>query len=127
MKRSLICIVALGLAIAGPNPVSLCAVASSLATDCASAKTQPQCDQMEMGTKTSLTVTAGTASCCAISQAPMPEAKSAHSTPAPQQGPKSITVLATAEAMNHGNDRIVDVPQDASPPPPQSLLCTFLI
>jgi len=37
MKRSLICIVALGLAIAGPRPVLLCALASALATDCASA------------------------------------------------------------------------------------------
>jgi len=127
MRRFFSSVLVLGLALFGPSPVSVCALASSLLTECASPETQSQCAQMEMGMKSSPGVTAGTASCCAISKAPSPEAKSAPSTPLLQQGSASITVLVATLAVNHGNDHFVDVLQDASPPTTQSLLCTFLI
>src|SRR3974377_1234811 len=126
MRRSLICIVALGVAIAGSSPVSLCAIASALATDCASAQTQSQCDRMDMGAPSAPALTARTAACCSITGAPLPEAKSPPSSPAPQQGVASILILAV-EVVQSGHGHLVDVRQDSPPPPLQPLLCTFLI
>ena len=125
MKRVAICVLVLGLALLGPSPVSLCVLASSLVTDCASAETQSQCDQMDMGTHSSPALAASTVSCCAVSQAPVPETKSAPSIPALEQGPATISALAV-KVVNFERGHLVDV-RRASPPPLQSLLCTFLI
>ena len=126
VNRLLICVLVLGLILLGPTPASLCALASSLVSECASPETQTQCDQMDMGTPTSPVLTAHTASCCTMSHPPLPETKSAPSGVASQQEPTSISLLAI-EVVNSEHDPFVDIQQDCSPPPLQSLLCIFLI
>ena len=126
VKRLLTCVLVLGLIAVAPGPLSLCALASSLATDCASPETQLQCDQMDMGTPSTPAMTAQAASCCAMSKAPLPEAKTVPPIPSVESAPAIISTLAV-ELDHFENARLVELPKDTSPLPLQSLLCTFLI
>src|SRR6516165_3159453 len=75
VKRIRIYTLALGLAVVGPKPLSLCAFLSSTMGDCTSLETQSQCDKMDMGTRPTQWVSTVKIFCCAISQAPFPESK----------------------------------------------------
>lgn len=126
MKRLLIYALVLGLAVAGPNPLSLCALFSSTAGDCPSVETQSQCDKMDMGEHAAPRITPRSTSCCVVSQAPLPESKN--------EASKTTVKLELAAALipvinveNPENIRPLNVPQKLSPPPLRSLLCTFLI
>ena len=126
MKRLLIYALVLGLAVTGLNPFSLCALFSSTAGDCASMETQSQCDKMDMGEHAAQSITPRSPSCCVVSQAPLPESK----TEASKTTVKLELAAALAPVINVENPENVhplNVPQELSPPPLRSLLCTFLI
>jgi len=115
----------MGLALLGPSPVSLCAMASPLFADCAPTGTQPHCADMDMGEQSSTTLALPTAPCCVSSQAPLPEAKNDAPKPAARQVVVTASVL-NVETLNPDNGPVSDSQQDPSPPPLQSLLCIFL-
>ena len=126
MKKVLTYTLILGFVVFGANPLSLCAMVSSTVSDCVSPETRPQCDQMGMGEHPVSTVTSRSIACCAVSQAPLPESKT--------EASKNTVKLESAAALTSATDaakpehvRIPSVPQELSPPPLRSLLCTFLI
>jgi hypothetical protein len=116
----------MGLILVGPSPVSLCALASSLAADCESMVKPSPCDQIDMPAHPCETWKVSTISCCAMSQAPLPEAKHELSSPGPEQQLATVATLS-AEAVHPERQAPTDVLHDPSPPPRQSLLCTFLL
>jgi hypothetical protein len=118
--------IVIGLILVGPSPVSLCALASSLVADCESMDKPSTCDQMEMQTHPSGTWKVRTISCCAMSQAPLPEGKNELSNPAPAQELATVSILS-AEAMHRDRQALTDLLTELSPPPLRSLLCTFLL
>ncbi len=126
MKRLVISVLVLGLAVACPNPLSLCALLSSTTGDCGSMEMQSQCDKMDMGEHAAQSITTRSASCCSVSQAPLPESK----TEVSKTTVKLELAAALTSAINVANSENVhprSVPQELSPPPLRSLLCTFLI
>lgn len=126
MKRLVIFVLSLGLLIAAPAPVSLCAMLSSMATECAPAQSPAHCDQMDMGTPASAILTANPASCCTNTQAPLPEAKSGWQELSPASGPAILPGVRTESATVTQTDTTV-ASRNVSESPGQSLLCTFLI
>ena len=128
MRRIFSLVVALGLAGLGPLPISACALAHSQQGECAAPQTKTQCERMamEQAEKPTVTFSNASKSCCVISEAPLPEAQtgtgSFSAAAAPAVGLDAIIATQPAE-----NAPYRDVKQDLSPPPLQSLLCTFLI
>jgi hypothetical protein len=117
---------ALILAGLGPVPLSACALFSAKPAECATPKTQTRCDRMNMDEVGTRAVASASTSCCHVAQAPLPEPQyksydlSLSAVPSVIRG----ALLEPPAAGNQGP--AVDV-QDPSPPPLQSLLCTFLI
>lgn len=126
VKRVLSLVIVLGLALVGPSPVSLCALASSLAADCESMERPSPCDQMGMPAHPSQTWKVSTTSCCTLSQAPLPEAKKELANPCSEQELGTVSMLS-AEAFHSDGATVTDILRDPSPPPLRSLLCTFLL
>jgi hypothetical protein len=126
VKRLLSFTIVIGLILVGPSPVSLCALASSLAADCESMDKPSPCGQLDMPMQPSETWKVQMVACCAISQSPLPEAKNDLSSPGPEQDPATVSILS-AEATHAERHALADVLRDPSPPPKQSLLCTFLL
>ena len=126
VKKLLSFAIVIGLILVGSSPMSLCALASSLTADCASMDKPSPCDQMDMPTHPSQTWRIGTISCCALSQVPLPEAKHELSSPGPEQELAVVPVLSGQVTHTEGQAR-TNVLRDLSPPPQQSLLCTFLL
>lgn len=126
MKSFATCALILGLLVSGQSPMSLCALASHLVTECASPETQSDCDRMDMSTESAPKVTAPAASCCVASHAPLPEAKNELSVPTGESDLATVTI-SPAEVLSFETKNLSDVPRDVSPPPLQPLLCTFLI
>ena len=125
MRRSVIFILALSLVGLGPVPLSACAVLSSKLAECATPKTQTQCDQMNMDESGTQFVAAPDASCCVASKAPIPQI---------QYRASDLSLVVPIAILDPTGDspRIQRLPpvlivQDLSPPSVQSLLCTFLI
>lgn len=126
MKKFLIGALVLALVVASPNPLSFCALLSSALGNCGSAETRSQCDKMDMGEHTATVVSSRSNSCCAISQAPLPESK----TEVPKTTVKlelAVALTSVTDVVNSERVRVPTVPQELSPPPLRSLLCTFLI
>ena len=127
MKAFLIYALALGLVVAGPNSLPLCALLSPIAGDCTAPETQSQCDKMAMGEhRAPAAVTSRSDSCCAISQAPLPEPKTEVSKTTVKLELAPAFTSAT-QVLNSEKVRPRNVLQELSPPPLRSLLCTFLI
>ena len=126
VKRLLISALVLGLAVVGSSPLSICALLSSAVSECASTETQSQCDKMDMGEHTAPTVASPNNSCCAISQAPLPESKTEVSKTSVKLELAAALTSAT-DVAHSGQVRPRSVPQELSPPPLRSLICTFLI
>ena len=127
MHRIFSLVIALGMAGLGPVPVSACAVLHSQASECATAQAKTDCERMGMdqAEELSVKVSAASKTCCAISEAPLPEARAwsgdLHVAAAPVA--VSEVMAETAPDEDPGfSDRFTDV----SPPPLQPLLCTFL-
>lgn len=76
--------------------------------------------------KPPLTVSAASKTCCVVSKAPTPEAKTWAGSFAVAAAPAftSIVVVATQSIESAWSPQIE---QDSSPPALQALLCTFLI
>jgi hypothetical protein len=126
VKKVLTYTLILGFVVVGANPLSFCAIVSSALSDCASSETRSQCDKMDMGEHPASAVAPRSSFCCVISQAPLPESKTEVS--------KTTVKLELAAALTLGTDVVhseklspPSVPQELSPPPLRSLLCTFLI
>jgi hypothetical protein len=81
---------------------------------------------MEQAEKPPVSISPASKSCCVISEAPLPEAQTwagSFSVAAPPAVASSVAVAAQPIESDWSRD----VKQDLSPPPLQSLLCTFLI
>ena len=125
MRRSLIFVLALSMVGLGLGSLSACALFSSKLAECATPKTQPQCEQMNIGESGTQLVPASDTSCCSISQAPIPQS---------QYKASGLSRVVPIAALDPTGDtpRFQGVPpvlivQDLSPPSVQTLLCTFLI
>ena len=126
MKKFLMSALVFGLVVVNPSPLSLCALVSSALGNCGSAETRPQCDKMDMGERTAATVTSRTNPCCAISQAPLPESKTEMSKTTVKLE-LAVALASATDAAKSEHVRTSSVPQELSPHPLRSLLCTFLI
>jgi hypothetical protein len=109
----------------GPVPFSACALLTSKLAECATPKTQSQCDKMNMDESAIQLVVASDTSCCIVSSAPIPQFQSKAT---------DLSLAARIEVLDSTGDtpRIQQLPpalivQDVLSPPLQSLLCTFLI
>lgn len=129
VKRTLIFVLALGLAGWVPEPVLACMSFSSILAECGTPNTKaPCCDGMEMNMSANNAqfVSAQDMSCCFISKAPLPESQFEVSgssfTTASVVAPDPIVELPRVQILQP----IIQV-RDVSPPAFQSLLCTFLI
>jgi hypothetical protein len=125
VRRSLIFALALSLVGLGPVPLSACALLSSKLAECATPKTQSQCDQMNMDESGTQLVAASDTSCCFISKAPIPQL---------QYKASDLSLAAPIAVLDPTGDtpRIQLLPPvlivgDLPPPTLRSLLCTFLI
>jgi len=128
VRRTLSLLVALGLAGIGPLPVSACALVHSQTSECATPQTKTDCERMGMGQAEmpSVAVSDASKTCCAISEAPLPEAQTWTGSFAVAAPP---TLAAGLVAATKPLERawFSEIALDSSPPPLQSLLCTFLI
>ena len=125
MRRSVIFALALSLVGLGPASLSACALLFSKPAECATPKTQSQCDQMNMDESGTQLAAASDSSCCFISKAPIPQL---------QFKVFDLSLAAPIAVLDQTGDtpriqRLLPVLtiQDLSPPALQSLLCTFLI
>jgi hypothetical protein len=126
MRKILSFLIALGLAVIG-LPVSACALAHSQARECATPQTKGICERMGMGhtEEPPVSVANSGKSCCSISQAPAPQAR----TWAGSFAVAAVPALASNTFVVAGPFEILrsrTVNQDSSPPL-QPVLCTFLI
>jgi hypothetical protein len=126
MRRSLILALGLSLVGLGPLPLSNCALFSAKLAECATPKTQPHCQRMNMEDTGSKLAAQPDMSCCYISNSTMPESQF--------EAPELVRNATPADGIETTwkvpgveNERPADVVQNQSPPSPQSLLCTFLI
>lgn len=126
VKKFLITALVLGLVVACPNPLSLCALPFSAPGDSGSAETRSHCDKMDMGEHSGQTVTSRSNSCCAVSQAPLPKPKTELSKTTVKLE-LAVALTPATNVVNSERVRARSVPHEASPPPLRSLLCTFLI
>src|SRR5437588_776773 len=129
MRRILSLFVALGLAGLEPLPVSACALLHSQTNECATQPKMTDCESMGMeqgGEKQKVTVSNAGNSCCAISNAPSPEAQTWAGSLSVVTGPAPVSGTIIA-AQPFESKSSFDLGKDLSPPPLQALLCTFLI
>lgn len=126
MRRLFILGLALSLLFMGAGPLSACALFASKLAECATPETQPRCDHMNMLDGGPQVVASPDRSCCSASQAPVSDSQSkasASSLAAFVPVLQSIAAAPRAQQMRPA----LQLLQAFSPPPLQSLLCTFLI
>lgn len=126
MRRLLLVALALNLTGLGPTPLSVCALFSSKAAECAKPETKSECDQMDMSSGAAKISSAPKTSCCDLSRAPIPETQQNASA----VGLATVADLATdaIELAPPAHQKISSLTeQDISPPQIRSFLCTFLI
>jgi hypothetical protein len=126
MRRMLIFAIALGLIGLGPVPLSACALFYSQPAECATPQNHSLCERMEMDQSNGPSVAASSKACCLISEAPLPEAQYSSGNLSLAATPL-IEYQAIREIPRTGNTQLGLLLQDLSPPPLQSVLCTFLI
>jgi hypothetical protein len=125
MRRVLIVGLALSVFTAGLVPLSACALFSSKIAECAEVTAQSPCDQMyPHGAETKFS-RGSDKSCCATSQAPLPELQ----LKGVEVGPAATMAvpLDTLAIPSHRPYSTLHAVENPSPPSFQSLLCTFLI
>jgi hypothetical protein len=125
MRGILIFGLALGLVGLGPVPLSGCALLSSKLTECATPKTQSQCDQMNMDESGTQLVAASDTSCCSSFKEPIPQLQYK----AVDLSLARVIAVLDLAGVTPRIQRLAPVliGQNLSPPSLQSLLCTFLI
>lgn len=111
----------------GLGPLSACAIFSSRMAECATPQTQSQCDQMNMDEGTAKVAAAPNGSCCSLSNAPVPA--TLHKAFELSVAMPSMVVLGVVSNIPRATElRQAEIERAAvSPPPLQSLLCTFLV
>jgi hypothetical protein len=131
MRRILSFVVALGLTGLGSLPVSACALAHSRPSDCVTPQTKTDCERMAMGQpeEPGAKVSAGSKTCCVVSEAPAPEARTwAGSLSVAAALALVSSIFVPALPFEISWSRVVNVVNKGSSPPAlQSVLCTFLI
>ena len=125
MRRLLTLALSLSLTGVGPVPLSLCAIFSSKLAECSTPKTQSSCDTMNMGDN-GTRLAARYSSCCNLDNAPVAARQHQFSQPSLTT---SAAVIISSAWMLPRIERTwpTDIERYVSPPPLQSLLCTFLI
>lgn len=126
MRRLLILGIALMVFVSGLVPLSACALLSSGGAECAQAMSQSPCHQMHAHKEGAQLSGASDKSCCAISQAPLPEMQYK----AAEVSLAATTIAATINTLvvtPSSSSTMLSVVGNPSPPSFQSLLCTFLI
>ena len=126
VRRILICALALGLLMLCPGQLPLCSIFSSSMGDCATRTAETPCDMMDMPSSPPAAIASQPQSCCTIARAPVPE---------PRVRVSKVSVelkLEVSPSLNAGTAKASDIASvpvfvDFSPPPLQSLLCSFLI
>lgn len=128
VKRAVILGVVLSLAGLGPVPLSACALLSSRLAECATPATMSHCSHMGMHADSGTTASAAPdRSCCKLSNAPAP-ARQQNSPQITLLPPSHIELLhATQEPSVILRTLPFEIAINPSPPPSQSLFCTFLI
>src|SRR5215467_12584731 len=128
MRKLLSLLAALGLASLGSLPVSACAAVHSRVSECATPQTKAGCGHMGMEHAKEPPVSAlrSSKTCCSISLPPRPEAQPWAGSFAVFAPPAMASGLIAVKPLLE-NAWSPDRAQDPSPPPLQSLLCTFLI
>ena len=127
MRRLLILGIALMVFVAGLVPLSACAMLSSGAAECAQAMTQSPCGHMQQHDERAQLSGASDKSCCAISQAPLPEMQYKAAEVSLAATTVAVTVNMLAVPPIRPSSTLLGVVEKPSPPSFQSLLCTFLI
>src|ERR1700745_2847913 len=128
MRKILSLLVSLGLAGLGCLPVSACAAIHSQASECATPQTKAECEHMGMdhGEEPPVSVSNSGKTCCGVSDAPAPEAQTwAGSFAVAALAASTSSAVVTTQPV--GRAWSPQIAKDSSPPPLQSLLCTFLI
>jgi hypothetical protein len=132
MRRVIIFALVVNLAAVALSPALVCVLPPSQVAKIETAKTQTQCDgmDMQMGVQDAAPhfsiVAQPIMPCCMVSQAPQPRSQSSSG--------KTLVPIARLSAMARTQDVLVTEqqvpavkPQDFSPPKLQSLLCVFLV
>jgi hypothetical protein len=127
MRRLFILGLALSVFTAGLVPLSACAMLSSGAAECAQATTQSPCDHMQSHKGGAQLSGGSNDSCCAISQAPLPEMQYKAAEVSPATTTIAVTVKMLAVPPIRPSSTLLAVVENPSPPSLQSLFCTFLI
>jgi hypothetical protein len=125
LRRLLIFAVALTLVMLGLVPLSGCAPLSSQQAESTTRKTQVQCDRMNMDESGPPVVTASETFCCFVSNARIPELRSAAS--GISQAARIGVLGAAVDTPSIQRSLPVPIVRELSPPKLQALLCTFLI
>jgi hypothetical protein len=127
MRRLFILGLALSVFTAGLVPLSVCAMLSSGAAECAQATTQSPCGHMQSHKGEAQLSGGSDDSCCAISQAPLPEMQYKAAEVSPATTTIAVTVNMLAVPPIRPSSTLLAVVENPSPPSLQSLFCTFLI
>jgi hypothetical protein len=125
MQRAFILGLVLSLVATSLAPLTACALLSSGLAECPQTATESPCEQMHHHDAESQLSGNADKSCCAVSQAPLPELqyKTAELALA-----ATITVTGNAHALLRTTPPITLLAvEKPSPPSFQSLFCTFLI
>jgi hypothetical protein len=128
MRRIFALMVAFGAASLGPLQASACSMLHGQPSGCANAATKTDCERMGMNRteKATFTVSNSAKSCCAISHAPLPDARTLAGSFAVAV-PPALATCAVVSAKLLESAWSPEIARDSSPPSLQSLLCTFLI
>lgn len=126
MRRLLIIGLALSVFTAGVVPLSVCAMLSG-AAECAEATTQSPCGHMQSHKGEAQLSGGSDNSCCAISQAPLPEMQYKAAEVSLAATPIAPTLDMLAVLPTGPSSTLLAVVENPSPPSLQSLFCTFLI
>jgi hypothetical protein len=127
MRRLFILGLALSVFTAGLVPLSACAMLSSSVAECAQAMNQSSCDHKQSHKGGAQLSGGSDNSCCAISQAPLPEMQYK----AAEVSLAATTIAATVNMLavlpTRPSSTLLADAEEPSPPSLQSLFCTFLI
>ena len=125
VRRALIFALGLSMAGLGLVPLSACGIFTSRLGECATPETQARCDQMNAEEGTTQLAAAPDASCCSLSNAPVPAVQKASEFSA---AASLVVVLEISQELPRSvEQRPTQLEQAFSPPGLQSFLCTFLI
>jgi len=127
MRRLFILGLALSVITAGLVPLSACAMLFPSASECAQAMTQSPCGHMQRHDESAQLSGGSDNSCCAISQAPLPEMQYKAAEVSLTATAVAVTVYTLADPPVRPSSTLLAVVEHPSPPSLQSLFCILLI